>query len=79
MNAHSRPRAVRRVTPKVTKADLERAAQLLLAVGAKVAAIDVTPGGLRIITTDGRGLTVDDDTAKLDGELRKLIDEDGEG
>lgn len=55
--------------PKVAQGDLDRVAAFLKAAGAKVAAVDLTPGRARIITTDGQGLTLDADEDELDREL----------
>lgn len=55
--------------PKVTQADLARAADFLKAVGARVAAVDVLPGQIKIVTTDGRAMTGDEDEISLDQEL----------
>lgn len=59
----------RTVKPKVTKADLERAAAFLRSMGAKVATVEVAPDRMRIVTTDGQNLTLDADDAELDREL----------
>ena len=58
-------------SPKVTQADLGRAAAFLKEMGARIAAIELKPGGARIITTDGHNLTSDCDEAELDQELQK--------
>ncbi|MGA7676452.1 MAG: hypothetical protein WCA78_15580 [Rhizomicrobium sp.] len=63
----------RRVKPgKVTKADYERAAAFLLSVGAKAASVELTPGRVRIVTTDGQGMTLNDEQADLDRELAEF-------
>lgn len=59
----------RRHKPKVTKADYNRLADFLRLVGAKVAMTEITPGGIKIVTTEGRGLTLHDDQESLDAEL----------
>lgn len=56
--------------PKVvTKAELDRIAVFLKAVGATVAAVEAGPGRVRIVTTEGRHLTLPDDDEILDEEL----------
>ena len=59
--------------PRVTKADLERTAEFLRMMGAKVAATETTPGKMKVITTDGAGLTLSDEKETLDRELREHI------
>jgi hypothetical protein len=56
-------------SPRVTKADLERVVALLAKLGAKVASVEVSPGKVKIITTDGAGLTLPDDEEALDREI----------
>lgn len=65
--------------PKVTKADLDRAAAFLRSIGAKVAAIDVAPGRVRIMTTDGQNLTLDADGDELDRELAEYRSRHAQG
>jgi hypothetical protein len=52
----------------VNKADLNLAEALLNSMGAKIAALDVQPGRLRITTTEGRELNLDENE-ELDIEL----------
>ena len=61
----------REAQPKVTRAELDRVAGFLRAMGAKVAAVNVMPGQTKIVTTDGQGLTIDVDGDELDQELEK--------
>ena len=64
--------AARRVRKgKVTKADLERTAEFLRLMGAKIASVVTEPGKVRIVTTDGAGLTLGDEEENLDRELRE--------
>lgn len=65
----SQPHRRRPPAPKVTQGDLDRVAAFLKAAGAKVAAVDLTPGRARIITTDGQDLTLAPDEVELDREL----------
>jgi hypothetical protein len=65
--------------PKVTKADLARAAEFLRSMGAKVATVDVAPDRMRIVTTDGQGLTLDADDAELDRELAEYRQRNAHG
>ena len=58
-------------SPKVTQADLGRAAAFLKEMGARIAAIELRPGGARIITTDGQNLTSNSDEVELDEELEE--------
>ncbi|MGH6887631.1 MAG: hypothetical protein ACREHF_00270 [Rhizomicrobium sp.] len=55
-------------TPKVTKTDLDRAAQFIRAMGLNPSAVEVLPGKVRILTGD-RALTLPVDSAELDKEL----------
>jgi hypothetical protein len=55
-------------SPKVTKADLDRAVALVRALGLKPGAIEVEAGRVRILTGD-RALTLPNDNAELDREL----------
>jgi hypothetical protein len=66
-------------TQKVTQADLDRAATLMRTLGAKLAEIDVTPGRVRLITTEGRDLTLPDDRDELDRELEEHLHAHGHG
>jgi hypothetical protein len=59
--------------PRVTKADLERAAEFLRMMGAKVASMETTPGKIKVVTTDGAGLTLGDEEESLDRELQQHI------
>ena len=61
-------------SPKVTQADLCRAADFLKAIGAKVAVLDILPGQMKIVTTDGRIITGDEDDLDLDQELQRYRD-----
>lgn len=58
-----------RVRERVTQADLGRVATFLEAMGAKVAEVDVLPGRMKILTTEGRTLNVEADDEELDREL----------
>ncbi len=62
----------RRGNLRVTKADLERTAEFLRLMGAKVAVAETTPGKVRVITTDGADLTLGGDEGSLDQELREF-------
>lgn len=57
--------------PKVTRSDLARVLELLKAHGIGLAAVDIEPGRVRIVTTDGADLTLPDDRENLDVELAK--------
>lgn len=58
--------------PKVTEAELSRVTKLLQGLGCKVAAVDTFPSGkVRIITTEGAGLTLGDEEENLDRELQQ--------
>lgn len=60
----------RRHRPRVTKADLERVGDFLKDMGVKIGAVDIAANGaVRIITTEGNGLTLDGDDEKLNREL----------
>ncbi len=59
--------------PRITRADLERTADFLRMMGAKVASVETEPGKIRITTTEGAGLTLADDDANLDRELQEHI------
>lgn len=60
--------------PRVLQADLDRVAAFLKGMGATVAAVDLSPGKTRIITTDGQDLTLTPDEAELDKELQRYRD-----
>jgi hypothetical protein len=51
---------VSRRVPKVTKADLARLRGLLQGLGVDIAAVEQTPGRVRIFTTKGATLLLDD-------------------
>jgi hypothetical protein len=53
---------------RISSADLSRAASFLQRCGAKVAAMDILPGRIKITTTDGSSLALDEDR-ELDEEL----------
>lgn len=69
----------RTATPKVTKADLDRAADLMQRLGGKLAEIDVTPGRVRLVTTEGKNLTLPADDDELDRELAEHMRVHGHG
>jgi hypothetical protein len=68
-----------RARERVTQADLGRVATFLEAMGAKVAAVDVLPGRMKILTTDGHNLNLDADEEELDRELHNYRQQRGEG
>jgi hypothetical protein len=55
-------------TPKVTKADLDRAAEFIRTLGLSPSAVEVLPGKVRILTGD-QTLTLPAESAELDKEL----------
>lgn len=57
--------------PKVTSADLDRAADFLQRCGAKIASVDVEPGRIKIMTTEGSLLPLDKEQL-LDQELEEF-------
>lgn len=63
-------------TPKVTKADLARAVELIEALGLTPGAIEVEPGRVRIIAGDQR-MTLSNDGDDLSDELAKFRAEHG--
>lgn len=65
--------------PKVTRAELDRVADFLRAMGAKVAAVNVMPGHTKIVTTDGQNLASDIDEGDLDRELENYRRARGNG
>lgn len=65
--------------PKVTKADLDRLADLARTLGLEVAAIEATPGKVRLVTTAGKDLTVPGEDAKLEQELAEYRAKNGGG
>ncbi|HEY4112907.1 MAG TPA: hypothetical protein VGM17_02495 [Rhizomicrobium sp.] len=76
--AAAAPKArARRAT--VSKADLDKLAGFAQAMGLEVAAVEATPGKVRLITTAGKGLTVPDDGANLDAELEEWRARNGDG
>lgn len=78
--AGNRPRKPRVVAKKVTKADLDRVAEFLRSMGARPAAVDITPDRVRITTTEGGNLTLTGEEEELDRELqRHLAKYDGHG
>lgn len=70
---------VLRARDRVTQADLGRVAIFLEAMGAKVALVDVSPGRMKILTTEGRAISVDTDDEELDRELLQYRQRRGEG
>jgi hypothetical protein len=58
-----------RSRPKVTASHLACVAAFLKTMGVKVGEVEIKPDRVRIITTDGRNLTLDDDDGTLDQEL----------
>lgn len=58
-------------TPKVTKADLARAVELIEALGLTPGTIEVEPGRVRIIAGDQR-VTLSNDGDDLSDELAKF-------
>jgi hypothetical protein len=69
----------RRSSTKVTKTDLERVVGVLRDAGVTIAEVDVTPGRVRLVTTEGRGLTLPGDDAELDRELAEHMRQHGHG
>lgn len=65
--------------PKVTKADLERTAEFLRMMGARVASVETTPERIKVVTTDGAGLTLGDEDENLDRELQTFRARNGQG
>jgi len=57
--------------PQLTQADLNRLVAFLHAVGAKPATVELSPGMLRIVTTDGQEQSSNSEDAELDAELLK--------
>jgi hypothetical protein len=74
--AAAKPRTRR---PTVSKADLDKLAAFARAMGLEVAAVEATPGRVRLITTAGKGLTVPDDEANLNAELEQWRTKNGGG
>lgn len=70
---------IRRKPKKVTKADYARAAEFLQSIGAKAAAVEIEPDKVRIVTTDGQGLTLGADEENLDAELSEFRRKNGYG
>jgi hypothetical protein len=69
----------RRTSSKVTKTDLERVVGVLRDAGVKIVEVDVTPGLVRFVTAEGRGLTLAGDDAELDRELAEHMRQHGHG
>lgn len=65
--------------PKITKADLDRLAELVRGLGLEIAVAETTPGKVRLVTTAGRDLTLPDDTETLDRELKEYRAQHGYG
>lgn len=63
----------RKSSPRVTQAEMDRAIACFERLGARLAAIDVRPGRMRLISTEGQGLTVGADDAELDEELSRHL------
>ena len=59
--------------PKLAQREIDRLAALAKALGVEIAALEVRPGRMRIITPAGVGLTLGDDEDQLDAEIRSLI------
>ena len=78
-NAERQAALRRREHPKVTRADLDRVAAFLHAMGAKVAAVNVMPGQTKIVTTDGQGIKLGTDEDELDRELEEYRQQRGNG
>ena len=70
---------VRARTPKITKADLDRLADLARALKLEVASVETTPGRVRLVTTAGRNLTLPDDEETLNAELSEFRASHGNG
>lgn len=64
---------------KVTKADYERAAQFLRSMGTKPIAVEISRDCVRIVTTEGKNLTLDGDKENLDQELAEWAALHGQG
>lgn len=58
----------RQSSPKVTKADLDRAAEFIRTMGLKPSAVEVLPGKVRILTGEIT-LTLSGEADELDKEL----------
>ena len=65
--------------PKVRKADINRAADLLRSLGLKVASVEIMPDKVKITTTEGRDLTLSNDDAELDAGIREHLAGNGHG
>jgi hypothetical protein len=63
----------------VTQADLGRVATFLETMGAKIAEVDVLPGRMKILTTEGRAFSVEPNEDELDRELMQYRRGRGEG
>jgi len=72
-----RPRRPRKAV--VSKAGLALVADFLRAMGRDVAAVDVLPDKVHIVTDAGRQLTLPDDEAELDRELQEHMKSRGYG
>jgi hypothetical protein len=62
----------------VSGRDISLAEALLNAMGAKIASVDLQPGRLKIVTTEGREIDPDDD-AGLNAELNEYRRKRGYG
>jgi len=59
----------RKSTPRVTRADVDRAIKCFQRLGGQIAEVEVTPGRVRLISTNGRDISLND--AELDEELER--------
>lgn len=64
---------------KVSKADLNRLMEMTRRLGVQVAAIEVTPGKVRVLTTAGVSLSVPGENVELDQELAEWRARNGLG
>jgi hypothetical protein len=62
----------RRYKPKVTKADYERAAEFLCAMGLKPTAVELGPDSVKITISTDRNLTLPADHETLDQEMAQF-------
>lgn len=67
----------RKSTPRVTQADVDRAVECFQRLGGQIAEVDVTPGRVRLVSTNGRDLTVSRGDAELDDELERFLAKNG--
>lgn len=65
--------------PSVTRADLDRVRDFLQTLGVKLASVEIEPGRVRLVTTDGADLTLPNDKENLDRELADWRARNGQG